>query len=50
MDQKNFIIKIDLKNISQEYKLIYKKSLRDLIISKTSGDYQKCLLAIIGKD
>lgn len=44
------IFKIDLQNIKIEYKMMYRKSLREAVRDETSGDYQKCLLTLIGKD
>ena len=36
--------------IKQEFAKLYKKSLSSFIKDDTSGDYEKLLIALIGKD
>ena len=38
---------IDLENVKEKYQLMYGKSLAAAVADDTSGDYRKCLLAII---
>lgn len=49
LERVDVVTQIDLADVRGRYKELYGTELYDAVKSDTSGDYQKLLLAIVGK-